>query len=104
MQILGLGPPSCEYMKRSNNPPSSASKRIAILAIAALAIWGLGMLAVRLHLTQLAYEFESLKRYERSLKEEEIRLRALLAEKFSLDRLQSDDLVSPQPDQVVRLP
>jgi len=39
----------------------------------------LSMLVIRLHMTQLAYQFYELKSYERSLKEENLRLKAELA-------------------------
>ncbi len=79
-------------------------KGLLVLFLASFIFWGLATLVIRLHVTRLAYEFESLKRYHRSLKEEQLRLRADLAEKLSINQIQSSEFHEPQPDQVVRLP
>jgi hypothetical protein len=80
------------------------SKQIFILLLFTFVLWGLSGLVIRLHLTHLAYEFEGLKRYHRSLKEEEIRLRAKLAEELSISQIQSEIYREPEPSQVVRMP
>lgn len=65
-------------------------------------LYGLIMMVVRLHLTQLAYHFDELKAYERSLKEEQLRLRAQISEALSPDRLKIEGFQEPQVSQVLR--
>jgi len=98
---------SDRFQKRSENQeswPERRKKGLLVLIIGAFIFFGLATLVIRLHVTRLAYEFESLKRYHRSLKEEQLRLRADLAEKLSINQIQSTEFHEPQPDQVVRLP
>ncbi len=83
---------------------STHFKSVCILAFVAFLFWGLASLVIRLHLTQMAYEFDTMKRYQRSLKEEELRLRAELAERLSISHIHSPQFREPEPDQVVRLP
>lgn len=83
---------------------ANRGRSLIFLIAGTLVLWGLAGLVIRLHLTQLAYEFEVLKRYHRSLKEEEIRLRAKVAEELSLSQIKSDVYREPTPDQVVRMP
>jgi len=98
---------SDSYQTKPENFSSWIKRRqrgLWILFLASFIVWGLATLVIRLHVTRLAYEFESLKRYHRSLKEEQLRLRADLAEKLSINQIQSSEFHEPQPDQVVRLP
>jgi hypothetical protein len=83
---------------------ANRGRSLIFLTAATLVLWGLAGLVIRLHLTQRAYEFEVLKKYHRSLKEEEIRLRAKVAEELSLSQIKSDVYREPTPDQVVRMP
>lgn len=64
----------------------------------------LAMLLIRLHITQQAYVFDDLKDYERSLKEEQRRLRLEIAELLSPDYLKMKGFEEPQPDQIARIP
>jgi hypothetical protein len=77
---------------------------ISIAFIWGLGFFGLSMLVIRLHMTQLAYEFEDLKNYERSLKEEQLRLRLRIAEALSPNQAHSKEFQEPRPDQVVVIP
>lgn len=77
---------------------------VGTAALWGLMFFGLSMLVIRLHMTQLAYEFEDLKSYERSLKEEQLRLRSKIAEHLSPNQAYSKDYVEPRPDQVVLIP
>lgn len=80
------------------------NRRWLLLVIFGVSFTGLSTLVVRLHVTQLAYEFDALKSYERSLQEEQLRLRAELAEDLSPSKLSHPEFIEPEPSQVVRLP
>lgn len=69
-----------------------------------LSLYGLGMLFVRLHMTQMAYQFDEKKDYERSLMEEQMRLRLDLNRSLSPVQLKDLDFVEPEPEQVVMIP
>jgi hypothetical protein len=61
-------------------------------------------IVVRLHITQMAYRFQDLKAYERSLKEEQVRLKAELAKTFAVEKLSLSSYQLPDPTQIVRIP
>ncbi|TVQ79537.1 MAG: hypothetical protein EA369_04410 [Bradymonadales bacterium] len=67
-------------------------------------LYGLITLGIRLHMTQLAYQFFDLKSYERSLKEENLRLKAELAEALSPKASWKSGWKVPEPSQLRRLP
>lgn len=79
-------------------------KKISFSLLLHIIAYGFLAIVIRLHMTQQAYQFHELKAYERSLKEEELRLRAKLAEALSPSRLKLEDYIAPQPEQVVRIP
>lgn len=78
--------------------------RILLMIVGAVLLYGTSMIVVRLRMTELAYEFERLKNEERALREEQVRLRARLAEKLSPMRLKLDGFTEPSPEQVVKIP
>lgn len=55
-------------------------------------------------MTQLAYSFEEKKEFERSLKEEQRRLKASIAEKLSLENLKTSEFEEPSANHVVFIP
>ena len=61
-------------------------------------------IVIRLHITQLAYQFQDLKAYERSLKEEQVRLKSELAKILALEAKSQASYQIPNPIQVVRVP
>lgn len=67
-------------------------------------LYGLSMLVIRLHTTQMAYQFYELKTYERSLKEENLRLKAELAEFLGPDKDKDQAWKLPEPAEMVRIP
>jgi len=77
---------------------------ILSLMIFAVVSYGLGMIIVRLSLTQTAYSFEEAKSEERELREEQVRLRARISERLSPRSLQRLGFAEPQPGQIVELP
>jgi len=79
-------------------------KIIGALILSALIIYSATMIVVRLKMTAMAYEFDELKASERSMKEEQARLRALISEKLSPDKMFLEDFSEPNPEQVVVIP
>lgn len=70
-----------------------------------LALYSLGMIFVRLHMTQQAYQFRELKSQERSLIEEQQRLKVFIAESLAERKLLAEEsFLAPPPEKVVRLP
>lgn len=61
-------------------------------------------IVIRLHITQLAYQFQDLKAYERSLKEEQVRLKSELAKVLALEVKSQSSYRIPEPHQVIRIP
>jgi hypothetical protein len=78
-------------------------KFLLLLPVSAV-LYGLCMLALRLHTTQMAYQFYELKTYERSLKEENLRLKVELAEYLSPLQGKNSEWKIPEPDEVVLIP
>jgi len=79
-------------------------KSFLLASLVSVLFFSLSMIAIRLHLTQLAYSFDDMKEYERSLKEEQLRMRAQLAEKLSPHHLYLDGFQEPKSDQVRVIP
>lgn len=75
-----------------------------VIALIGLLFYGLSMLVIRLHTTQMAYQFHELKTYERSLKEENLRLKAELAEFLSPNANKDEAWKLPEPSEMVRIP
>lgn len=79
-------------------------KSISLSFLLHIILYGVLAIVIRLHMTQMAYQFHELKAYERSLKEEELRLRAELARELSPNFMKLDEFKAPEPDQVVVIP
>jgi len=79
-------------------------RSILYAILTGVVIYGLSMIVIRLHITQMAYAFDEMKAYERSLKEEQLRLRASLARSLSPENLHAKDYQEPNPGQVVKIP
>lgn len=67
-------------------------------------LFSLSLLFIRLHITQMAYRFEERKDYERSLMEEQMRLRLELYQALSPLQFEKRDFKEPLPEEVVRIP
>lgn len=67
-------------------------------------LYGLLMLGIRLHLNQMAYQFDERKAYERTLKEHQRRLEAKLLERLSPGHESFQSFQEPKPEEVVRIP
>lgn len=65
-----------------------------------LGLYFLSLLAIRLHITQMAYQFTDLKSYERSLIEEQRRLRVGISEKISALAGADQEFRDPRIEQV----
>ena len=90
------------------NVSSDLKKTIVILFSGFLLYCG-AMIIVRLSITQMAYQFEELKNYERSLKEEQLRLRAVVSKKMApavseLKSWKEKGFAEPNHHQVVVIP
>jgi len=72
--------------------------------VGSVLLYSIAMIVIRLHMTQMAYQFDQVKEYERSLQEEQLRLRARLAEALSPHHLDLFGLQTPQPSQLRRIP
>ena len=79
-------------------------RQLLLVSFFSVVFYLLGMLVIRLHMTQLAYTFEESKEYERSLKEEQRRLKASLAQELSLENLGRLDFLEPEAEKVVFIP
>lgn len=79
-------------------------KRFFVFIAAGMILYATGMIVVRLKMTETAYQFEEAKTYERSLREEQQRLRAKIS--FELPSLTTNlkDFQEPDPRQIVRIP
>lgn len=67
-------------------------------------LYSAAMIVLRLRMTEMGYQFEELKSYERILKEEQLRLRAELARKLSPQQLRLQGFAEPEARQVVVIP
>lgn len=81
-----------------------AWKAVLLSLVFNLILYGVFAIVIRLHMTQQAYQFYELKAYERSLKEEELRLRAELARALSPSHMSLENFREPQSNQVVKIP
>lgn len=79
-------------------------KRLFVFISAGLILYATGMIVVRLKMTETAYQFEEAKSYERSLKEEQQRLRARISTSEHPLSLKLKDFQEPHPQQIVRIP
>lgn len=69
-----------------------------------LLVYALGMIIIRLQMTQTAYVFEETKRMERSLHEEQMRLKVRIAQSLQEHKAWLQDFREPDPRQVIRMP
>jgi hypothetical protein len=76
----------------------------ALSILAGFIFYSAAMIVLRLRMTEMGYQFEELKTYERSLKEEQLRLRANLAKKLSPQQLRLQGFAEPESRQVVAIP
>ncbi|MBN8555326.1 MAG: hypothetical protein J0L93_07775 [Deltaproteobacteria bacterium] len=88
---------------------STDLKKIVVILFSGFLLYCGAMIVIRLSITQMAYQFEELKNYERSLKEEQLRLRAGVSKKISpaLSELRSwkeKGFAEPAHNQVVVIP
>jgi hypothetical protein len=79
-------------------------KGIVLILFSGFLLYCGAMIVVRLSITQMAYQFEELKNYERSLKEEQLRLRASVSRKLSPQAWKLKGFTEPAPHQVVVIP
>lgn len=86
----------------------SPAKKFIILFAGSLLLYSTLMIVIRLKITELGYEFEEVKGYERALREEQLVLRADLARKLSVqhlkDRWKERGYDEPEPKQIVVIP
>lgn len=83
---------------------SNRLKWIALSVLGGFVLYSASMVVLRLRMTELGYQFEELKTYERSLKEEQLRLRAELARKLSPQQLRLQGFSEPEARQVMVIP
>jgi hypothetical protein len=69
-----------------------------------VAVYSVTMIVVRLQMTELAYRFEAAKKDERSLQEEQMRLRSELARLLNPKNMKVSTLQEPGPNQVRVIP
>ncbi len=79
-------------------------RKIATILFFGFLFYAVGMMVIRLRITQLAYEYEELKKYERNAHEEQLRLRATLAKRLSPVHKNFKDFREPEPNQIVMIP
>lgn len=78
--------------------------RLVWVLVAAVGLYSVAMMSIRLAMTNMAYEFESLKAEERDLREENQRLRAQISKQLSADRFRLEGFRDPTPEQIKVLP
>lgn len=71
--------------------------------LGAFILYSSAMIILRLRMTEMGYEFEDQNK-ERSLKEEQLRLRADLAKMLSPTSLRLKGFAEPEASQVVAIP
>ena len=69
-----------------------------------VAVYSVSMIVIRLQMTEMAYRFESAKKDERSLQEEQMRLRSELARLLNPKNTKVSALQEPGPNQVKVIP
>ena len=79
-------------------------KFIGFSILVGVIVYSTAMIVIRLQMTNMAYEFEEMKGYERSMKEEQRRLRARLAKELSPENIKVEGFSEPRPEQVVVIP
>ena len=79
-------------------------KIIGVMVLGAVLIYSASLILIRLRMTAMAYKFEELKERERAMEEEQLKLKALLAEKLSPAKLILEGYSEPEPDQIVVIP
>lgn len=79
-------------------------KRVFIFLGVGFIFYGAGMIIIRLKMTETAYQFEEAKSYERTLREEQQRLRLKISESSGPDRMRLKNFQEPHPSQVTRIP
>ncbi|MDB5037995.1 MAG: hypothetical protein JWQ35_1523 [Bacteriovoracaceae bacterium] len=83
-------------------------KRVIVLCVGAVFLYSALMIIIRLRITELGYEFEEAKAYERELREEQLKLRVDLADLVSEKRIKSrisvKGFAEPEPKQIVVIP
>jgi hypothetical protein len=83
-------------------------KKYFILMAGAILLYSSLMILIRLKITELGYEFEETKAYERALREEQLVLRADLANRLSVrglkKRWEAKGFAEPEPKQIVVIP
>lgn len=75
-----------------------------VMLLAGILLYSSAMMVIRLKMTEMAYTFEELKSYERSLREEQVRLRAEVSQRLSPAQLKLKGFSEPMPKQVVVIP
>ncbi len=83
---------------------STTWKTLGAMALGGFVLFSAGMIVIRLKMTELAYDFESIKNEERRLHEEQVKLKAALSEKLSPAKWKSDGFREPEPEQVIAIP
>ena len=84
--------------------PANWLKLILAHMAAGFVLFSACMIVIRLRMTELGYRFEELKAYERTLKEEQLSLRAKIGERLAPQKLKLSGFTEPLPKQVVRIP
>ena len=80
------------------------SKLVLGCLLGGLLLYSLGMIIVRIKMTETAYQFEEYKSAQRALQEEQIRLKVKISERLAVSRLKLKDFSEPSPDQVREIP
>lgn len=79
-------------------------KSIVFSLFVGTAIYSICMIVIRLQMTEMAYRFEAAKKDERSLQEEQMRLRSELAQLLNPGKMKVTSLQEPGPQQVRVIP
>jgi hypothetical protein len=79
-------------------------KQIIFSLFLGVAVYSVTMIVVRLQMTEMAYRFDAAKKDERSLQEEQMRLRSELARLLNPKSMKVADLQEPGPNQVRVIP
>jgi len=80
------------------------SKFILVTLLAGLVFYSVGMIIVRIKMTETAYEFEDHKSNQRALEEEQVRLKMKISERLSVSKLKLKDFSEPTPEQIIEIP
>lgn len=79
-------------------------RQIAVFFGVAGICYLIAIMLIRLQLTHMAYSFEDLKVYERSLQEEQTRLRSQIAKTLMARPGWIEGFQEPTPEQIRRIP